>query len=190
VAVYELSLVVGIVVVDSVRRKGGGERHVAYDKFSVVADEAKFSSSSFSSTMSSGIRSEGRSSLGDKGIESSERNRNSDSGEISRDRLLARLGLLVALRLLLLKLTLSAATLLLMLAQELTLRASSRTKSFSSRLDLRKNRRQVGVGESDRADVLRRRTVPGQESKRSVDWPGTGGAGRGVTNLSWGFIVM
>ena len=99
---------------------------------------------------------------------SSQRNRRSDSGEMSRDRL--------------------------PLPQDLSLRLSSGSGdtivSRSSRADFLKNRFHEGLGERDRAEDWCRSVCGEEPSRGPAMAPGAGGAGRGVTNLSLGFMVI
>lgn len=72
------------------RCAGGGDKPMAKGGYSEIVDVAKLSSSSFSSAISSGIISVGRSLRFDPGLDggSSVKKRRSDSGDIERFRLL------------------------------------------------------------------------------------------------------
>ena len=172
------------------RLNGGGDSTVAKGcpLGEMVVALAKFKSSSFSSTMASGMTRDGRSLSLESGGEdfSSDRNRRRASGDISRERVPSGV---VEPR------EVSEA--------ELPRRTSGRssggggdgTLSMSGFEALRVKRRfQAGAGEEDRDEELMRRCEWAGEGavaiRGTVVSAGTGGARRGVINFASGLTVL
>lgn len=160
-----------------------------------AADVAKLSSSSFSSAMSSGITTVGSSSSG-VGVEgaSSERKRRSDSGEMSRVRLPSEA-----------MLTVSSIIDVTDDAGVSGRSAMQRPRSLSVLLARNeRNRFQDGVGDAERAmspgDAERAGSSAGARKRAGAEptraggcgqnASGARGGGRGLTNRSFGFMVL